>query len=344
MIRNKKRLILLIFLLVTGAAIAFFLFHRSPVPTDRLTLYGNVDIRQVRVAFDDSGRIQRLLVQEGDRVKHGQLLAELDPTRYQDVVDRDTALLSAQKQVLARLLAGSRPEEIAEARARVAAAQATLQNAELIWQRQSTLAKEQYVSQQSSDNAAAALKSARANLEQSQQALALAIKGPRAEDIAAARAQLQADQAALALAKRQLHDTKLYAPADGVIQDRILEEGDMVAPGNPAFSLALDNPVWVRAYLPEQSLGQVRLGMKAWIESDSFPGKRFPGWVGFISPTAEFTPKTVETTELRTELVYRVRVYACNPEHRLRLGMPVTVQIALSNNPPQTLSAHPCGE
>jgi len=343
MASKKKRLLLLLLLLVTGAGVAYWWTHRPVANPHILTIYGDIDIRQVQAAFNDSGRVQRLLVQEGDRVRRGQLLAELDPVRFQDAVARDRAAVAAQEQVLARLLAGSRPEEIAEARAQVAAARATLENAEVTWRRQKALAAEQYVPKQSLDNAAAALKTARADLDRSQQALALAVKGPRKEDIAAARAQLQADRAALALAERELRDTKLYAPEDGVVQDRIVEPGDMVSPATPVFTLALDNPVWVRAYLPETALGKVRLGMRAQIISDSFPGKRFAGWVGFISPTAEFTPKTVQTAELRTELVYRVRVYACNPQHELRLGMPVTVQIPLQNNQPQARSEHPCG-
>ncbi|MEL5848885.1 MAG: efflux RND transporter periplasmic adaptor subunit [Candidatus Igneacidithiobacillus chanchocoensis] len=343
MASKKKRVILLLLVLLIGAGLAYWWTHRPTANPHTLTIYGNIDIREVQSAFNDSGRVQKLLVQEGDRVTRGQLLAELDPTRFQDAVDRDQATVAAEEQVLARLLAGSRPEEVAAARAQVAAAQAALQNAEITWQRQEALAAQQYVPKQSADNAAAALKTARANLDHSQQGLLLAIKGPRKEDIAAARAQLQAERAALALAKRELQDTKLYAPEDGVVQDRIVEPGDMVSPATPVFTLALDNPVWVRAYLPETALGKVRLGMRAQIESDSFPGKQFAGWVGFISPTAEFTPKTVQTTELRTELVYRVRVYACNPEHKLRLGMPVTVQIPLQNNQPQPLSEHPCG-
>ena len=341
-ISKKKSAIVAVLVLAIGAGAAYW-FTRPHAPSDVVTIYGNIDIRQVQAAFNDNGRILDLKVQEGDRVQKGQLLAELDPVRFQDAVAKDQGQVAAQEQVLARLLAGSRPEEIAETRADVASAQATLSNAEITWQRQQSLAAEQYVPKQSLDNAAAALKTARANLDHARQALILAIKGPRKEDIAAARHQLQADQAALSLARRELVDNKLYAPEDGVVQDRILEPGDMVSPQTPVFTLALDNPVWVRAYLPEKALGQVRLGMKATIDSDSFPGKSFSGWVGFISPTAEFTPKTVETTELRTELVYRVRVYACNPQHRLRLGMPVTVHIPLTNNQPQKLSAHPCG-
>lgn len=339
---KKKMVIAAVVILAIGAGVAYW-ETRPTAPADQVTIYGNVDIRQVQAAFDDSGRILRLSVQEGDRVHKGQLLAELDPTRFQDAVDRDQASVATQEQVLARLLAGSRPEEIAEARASAAAVQAALANAEITWRRQQALAAEQYVPRQNLDNAAAVLKTARANLDHAQQGLALAIKGPRQEDIAAARSQLVAEQAALHLAQRQLADTKLFAPQEGVVQDRILEPGDMASPQVPVFTLALDNPVWVRAYLPEKSLGQVRLGMQADIDSDSFPGKHFAGWVGFISPTAEFTPKTVQTTELRTELVYRVRIYACNPGHQLRLGMPVTVQIPLRNNPPQNRNTNVCG-
>ncbi|MHB0887642.1 efflux RND transporter periplasmic adaptor subunit [Acidithiobacillus sp.] len=342
-ISKKKRAVAVILVLAIGGGAAYWV-TRAHAPTDVLTIYGNIDIRQVQAAFDDNGRILDLKVQEGDRVQKGQLLAELDPVRFQDAVAKSQGQVAAQEQVLARLLAGSRPEEIAEARAETAAAQATLSNAEITWQRQQALAEQQYIPKQSLDNAAAALKTARANLDHARQALILAIKGPRKEDIAAARHTLEADRAALSLAQRELADSKLYAPAEGVVQDRILEPGDMANPQTPVFILALDNPVWVRAYLPEKSLGLVRLGMKAWIESDSFPGQRFPGWVGFISPTAEFTPKTVETTELRTELSYRVRVYACNPAHRLRLGMPVSVEIPLPGNIPQSLSAHPCAQ
>ncbi|MHB1280219.1 MAG: efflux RND transporter periplasmic adaptor subunit [Acidithiobacillus sp.] len=341
-IAPKKMVIAAAVILAIGAGVAYWENHPA-APTDQVTLYGNVDIRQVQAAFDDSGRILRLNVQEGDHVHKDQLLAELDPARFQDAVDRDQAIVAAQKQVLGRLLAGSRPEEIAQTRANTAAAQAALANAEITWHRQQALAAGQYVPKQSVDNAAAALKTARANLDHAQQTLTLAIKGPRKEDIAAARSQLVAEQAALHLAQRELTDTKLFALQEGVVQDRILEAGDMASPQVPVFTLALDNPVWVRAYLPEKSLGQVRLGMRADIDSDSFPGKHFAGWVGFISPTAEFTPKTVQTTELRTELVYRVRVYACNPRHQLRLGMPVTVQIPLRNNPPQNRNTNVCG-
>jgi HlyD family secretion protein len=346
----KKTKILRVLLLllviggITGGVYAYL--RRTEQPTNILHAYGNVDIRQVQLAFHDTGRIRKLLVEEGCQVETGQLVAEMDPVRYETAYNQAVGKVATQKEVLARLLAGSRPEEIAAARARVAAANATLRDAEQTYQRTRALAKSQYTSQQKLDNSLAALNSARANLDAEQQALTLAIKGPRQEDIAAARAQLKADEAAAARAEKELADTKLYAPAPGVIQDRILEPGDMAFPQTPVFTLALTNPVWARAYIPEPDLGKIASGMHADVKTDSFPGKVYKGWIGFISPSAEFTPKEVETTELRSKLVYRIRVYVCNPENELRLGMPVTVDIPLdqprSSSTTGAAPASPC--
>ena len=354
----KKRVSIPV-IMVLFVVVGFFgwrWFQRKQAPGENITLYGNIDIRQVELAFNDSERIEKLLVDEGSAIHTGQLVAQLAQQRFLDAVAQDRANMAAQQQVVARLLAGSRPEEIAEARADAAAAQAdvtaaqaNVTNAELLYRRQQTLAKQQYVSMQIRDDALRSYLADQADLSAKQQALAakqqalrLAVIGPRKEDIAAAQAILRANQSALALAQKELTDTNLYAPAKGVIQDRILEPGDMATPETPVFTLALDDPVWVRAYLPEPQMGTVALGMRAWIESDSFPSQRFPGWIGFISPVSEFTPKNVETTQLRSQLVYRVRVYACNPGHRLRLGMPATVVIPLRDNPPHAIDAHPC--
>jgi HlyD family secretion protein len=358
MISVKKRISILaiLALLLVAGFFGWRWFQAKHAPSDTITLYGNVDIRQVQLAFNDSERIDKLLVDEGSAIHTGQLVAQLVQQRFLDAVAKDRATMAAQQQVVARLLAGSRPEEIAQARADVAAAQAdvaaaqaNVTNAELLYRRQQALAKQQYVSLQIRDDAERSYLAEQADLAAKKQALVakeqvlrLSVIGPRKEDIAAAQATLQADTATLALAQKELADTQLYAPADGVIQDRILEPGDMATPQTPVFTLALDNPLWIRAYLPEPEMGKVALGMRAWIKSDSFPGQRFPGWIGYISPVSEFTPKNVETTQLRSQLIYRVRVYACNPDHRLRLGMPATVVIPLSNNPPHATGAHPC--
>jgi HlyD family secretion protein len=117
------------------------------------------------------------------------------------------------------------------------------------------------------------------------------------------------------------------APTDAVVRTRLMEPGEMASPQKPVFSLAITNPKWVRAYVSERDLGRVHPGMRAQVAVDSFPERRFEGWVGFISPVAEFTPKPVQTTELRTSLVYEVRVFVKDAADDLRLGMPATVYL-----------------
>ena len=164
-----------------------------------------------------------------------------------------------------------------------------------------------------------------AQLTVKEKALNLALEGPRKEDVAAAKNNLETLKASLSLLKIRLADMTLTSPSAGVIQNRILEPGEMASANRPVVTMALTDPKWVRAYVPEPDLGRINLGMKAEILSDSFPNQKFEGWVGFISPVAEFTPKTVETEDLRTKLVYEVRVYVHDSKDLLRLGMPVTV-------------------
>jgi membrane fusion protein YbhG len=324
-----KRLILILLVCVSAAGVGYWAPWHQQQNDTLLRLYGNIDIREVQLAFNVSERIVKMLVQEGDVVHAGQLLAELQAVRYADTVRQAEKQVENQKQLLTRLLNGSRPEEILAAQAKMQAAEATFTNAEITFRRTKELTQKGLIAKQDFDNAEATLKLARGDFDNAKQEYILAVKGPRSEDIEAARALLGAQEAALALAQRNFHDTTLYAPSDGMIEDRILQPGDMASPGTPVFTLAIMDPLWVRAYVPEPALGKIHLGMRAQVTTDSFPGKIYQGWVGYISPAAEFTPKTVETPELRTRLVYQVRVYVCNPENQLRLGMPATVTITL---------------
>jgi HlyD family secretion protein len=314
-------------LLILAVIAGVLIFKHERAENGKLTYYGNVDIRQIQAAFFSTGRIQQMLAREGESVTNGQLIAELDGSRYAAAAAKADAQVALQKQVVARMMAGSRPEEIAQAQAQVRGADAALTDALQKQTRAQTLAKDDYVSQQQLDSTRTAVDVARATLEAAQQSAALAVQGPRKEDIAAAQAQLNIYEASLKLAQQELADSKLTAPADSIVQNRILEPGDMASPQRPVYTLALNNPVWVRAYVPEPDLGNVFEGMKAEVRTDSFPGKVYEGWVGFISPSAEFTPKQVETTDLRTRLVYQIRVYVKNPQNELRLGMPATVHL-----------------
>lgn len=333
-----KRILRLTIIIVIGvAAYWWWLQHEKPVSdSSELTIYGNIDIREVDLTFHDSEHIVKMAVWEGDQVKQGQLLASLDKSGFKADVNRIEALIDAQKQIVGKLEAGSRPQEIKEAQARVKETETLLYETRRRYNRLNSLHSKDLASQQQLDDAKSALASTRAGLKVAQEKLALILEGPRKEDIAAAQATLRSLEAQLALAEKQLNDADLFAPADGIIRNRILEPGDMASPQQPVYTLALNNPLWVRAYIPEPSLGKIPLGAKARITSDSFPGKDYRGWVGFISPTAEFTPKNVQTPELRTRLVYQARIFVCNPDNELRLGMPATVEIPLGQTPQQT--------
>jgi HlyD family secretion protein len=329
----RRRILIAALIVVIGlvAGLAWWRNGRDNAPRE-LVLYGNVDLRQVQLSFNNSERIAAVLVQEGDRVRQGQLLARLDTSRLEPQVAQAEAQVAAQRQVVQRLRSGSRPEEIAQARANVDSAKADAINARQQYERIKSAAEMsagRAVRQQDVDTAKAALQVAEAKLAVNQRALELAVIGPRKEDIAEAEARLRADEARLALLRQQLVDAQLLAPMDAVVRTRILEPGEMVSPQKPVFSLAITDPKWVRAYVSEPDLGKVHHGMAAAVVVDSFPNRRFDGWVGFVSPVAEFTPKAVQTEELRTSLVYEVRVFVKDPSDELRLGMPATVYVSL---------------
>jgi len=309
-----------------------WLWRSSQKDPNQLVLYGNVDLRQVELSFNNNERIVEVLVQEGDRVTRGQVLARLDTSRLKPQAAAVEADMESQQAVVQKLLDGSRPEEVAQARYNVASAKADVIHAQQQWIQLTDLAKlttGKAISQQDIDSAKAALDMARARLAVSIKSLDLAVAGPRKEDIAQGEAQLRAKQARLDLLRQQVADADLVSPCDAVVRSRLLEPGEMVSPQRPVLNLAIADPKWVRAYVSEPDLGRIRTGMKASITTDSFPGRTLVGWVGFISSVAEFTPKAVQTEELRSSLVYEIRVFVRDPKDELRLGMPATVQFAL---------------
>lgn len=316
--------------LIAGLA---YWFAAKPSAPQEIVVYGNVDLRQVDLPFNGNERIAAVLVQEGDRVHQGQVVARLDTSRLEPQVAEAAAQVAAQSAIVARFHAGNRPEEIAQARAALDSAKADAENARRQAERFRSLnatSNGRAASQQDLDNANAALDVANAKVESEQKALDLEVAGPRKEDIAQAEAQLQGDEAQLALLKQQLADATLTAPVDAVIRSRLMEPGEMASPQKPVFTLAITDPKWVRAYVSETDLGRIRSGETASVAVDSFPNRRFDGWIGFISPVAEFTPKSVQTEELRTSLVYEIRVFVKDPRDDLRLGMPATVFLPLN--------------
>ena len=385
-----RRIVIIVILLAALGGGGYWWWHtHREQESHELALYGNIDLRQVLLAFNNSERLVEVFAEEGDRVPQGEVLARLDTSRLdpqlaqaeeqvaaqnavvqrlhngnrpQDIAQARDQVVE-QQAVVDRLHNGSRPEEVAQAEANFESAKADAANAKLKYERVKKLSMVKLqdksevrgVSQEDVDNATAALDAAEAKLTVNKKALDLAVIGPRKEDIAEAEAKLAMLQQALNLSvagprkedidqaeaqlhgykaqaaflKQQLADTRLVAPSKGVIRTRLMEPGEMASPQKPVFSLAITDPKWVRAYVSEPDLGKVRTGMTAAIAVDSFPGRRFDGWVGFISPVAEFTPKAVQTEELRTSLVYEVRVFVKDPADELRLGMPATVHLPL---------------
>jgi len=330
---GKRKVIAVLVILAIAVTAGLLLWRRAEVESTSLLLYGNVEIRQVDVAFNATERVEAMLVEEGDAVEKGQLLGTVQTARLVAAVRRGEAQVSSQEQVVARLETGSRLQEIQKARADLGAAQARAKDAEATLQRFQSAVDSGAVSRQDLDNALAKNDVAQAELKSAGEALSLVLEGPRQEDIAAAKATLEAHTAELAIAHKNLADANLISPATGIIQNRILEPGDMASPQVPAYVLALNDPVWVRVYVLETDLGKIQPGMIAKVRTDSFPDKFYDGWIGYISPTSEFTPKSVETETLRSSLVYQVRVYIKNPQNELRLGMPVTVTIDLAKKP-----------
>ena len=327
---KKPLLLAVLAAVIAGAAVTWWVLHPTGVPPNVLQLYGNVDLRQVNLAFNGSERIETVLAWEGDRVEKGQVVGTLEMDRLKASVAQAEARADAQRHVLERLENGTRPQEIDQARANVNAAQTDLTNTRRTYERLKKSAAGLATSQQDLDAAQAAFEVAEARLRVNQKALDLAVIGPRKEDIAEARATLLADEAELALSKRNLAYATLVSPTNGVVQNRILEPGEMASPQRAVLTIAITDPKWVRVYAEEPDLGKIRMGMPATITTDSFPGRKYDGWVGFISPVASFTPKAVETTDLRTSLVYEVRIFVKDPADELRLGMPSTARISLT--------------
>lgn len=238
-----------------------------------LTLYGNVDIRQVDLGFRVFGKVIEDYYDEGDEVNPGNLLSRLDPVPYE--------------------------EQLAKAQAILKEAEGAYNKAKFQFEKRFLVNKEA-ISKEDYDNALCNLEEMKANVDRG--------------------------KAEVEIATTNLNDTKMYCPTEGVILTRIREPGSVLEPGVPVFTVSIKNPVWIRAYINEPNLGKIYFGMPAEIITDTKGLKVYKGHIGFISPVAEFTPKSVESLDLRTDLVYRLRIYVDDPTHELKQGMPVTAR------------------
>jgi HlyD family secretion protein len=275
--------------LVLGIVIlTIFIIREDFFESKTLSLYGNVDIRQVDISFRVSGKVIKLYVQEGDFVKEGTLLAELDSSPYD--------------------------HELKQAYAKRLSALADYNNSKRLFERRHTLVGIGGVSKEDLESSETQYEVLKANFE-------------------AAEAQLQT-------AIDNVNYTKVYAPTDGIILSRIREPGSVVNSSQPIYTLSISSPVWIRTYVSEPNLGKICYGMKAYVTTDTKDLGPFTGKIGFISPQSEFTPKSVETTQLRTDLVYRLRVYIDDPTCYLKQGMPVTIKIPLEDCDAEKNTSH----
>lgn len=328
---NRRRIIgivailaLLALAIVAVATKGFGLFGDDS--DEALVLHGNVDIRQVDLGFRVSGRIQTIPFEEGTRVAAGARLATLDPGPLRDSLSVASAQFGIASAELDKRRNGNRAQDVAQAQARLAEAQANLAGAREDYERRAGLVKTGAVSQAVFDTTAAKYRATQAQVAAAEQALSLQRSGTRSEDIESARAQRQQAAAQRDKARTDLNDAVLRAPNAGVILTRAREPGAIVQAGETVMTLTIDRPMRVRAYLAEPDLARVSPGMAVNVTADG-NARIYHGTIGYIAPTAEFTPKTVQTEELRSDLVYRVRVIVTDPDDALRQGAPVTVSI-----------------
>lgn len=343
---------MMIALILLGVGYYFYADSRADSAAE-LVLNGNVDIRSVNVSGRVAGRLQTLAVDEGAKVKAGALLGQLDPQPYEialrqarlDAAVAQESIATAESNVkaaqasLALLRAGYRPEEIDRAAAELEAQEVVQENAQREYNRQVSLLNKRAVSQQAVDQAEKTLNSQKQVVAAHRAALHMMKTGYRQEEILRAEAQLEAATSAAAEAKARhsvalvrveqaelnLADTRLTAPADGIVTTRIVEPGSMLQAGAPVLSISLRSPVRVRAYIDEVYLDSVTPGMQVKVATDG--GTECTGTVSYISPQAEFTPRTVQTADIRTTLVYRILVTLGSGAEHLNAGAPVTVRI-----------------
>jgi HlyD family secretion protein len=336
-----KRRVPLLILLAAVIATGVYLYPRltrKSEPENQLTLSGNIEAHESLVSFKVQGRVVDLPVEEGQWVEPGALLARLDDADYQQKLRIDEANVRVRQSNLALTLAGTREQEVKASQQSMLDAQADMQEKKLDSERAQRLFSKDEVSAQERDLAETAVKRAEAAFEATRQRYSEAVEGSRKEDIAIARANVQQASANAGLSRVNLDYTTLKAPSAGVITVRQAELGEVVVPGSPVVTLADLDHIWLRAYIAETDLGRIRWGQEATVTTDTYPGKQYRGRISFISSTAEFTPKSVQTYKERVTLVYRIKIDIDNPSHELKPGMPADarVNLAAANAPPQS--------
>ena len=325
----KKVIIPIVLLIVIITAVVIYLRTRPKIDESILKVSGNVEITEVNLGFKYPGRIMELTKSEGNPVTTSEKLAVIDSAELESQITQGKAVLAETQVKLEELHAGARPQELEQAKANLRNADAEVEKAAKDFQRAELLFKNGAISEQQYDAAKRAIDVTRSQRQNAQQALSLVKEGPRKEVIRGAETRINQARASINTLQERLKDTVLTAPMNGIVLKKNVELGETVASGIPVYTLGdLENP-WIKVYVKEDKLGKVKVGQKAEITVDSFPGKVFEGTITYISSEAEFTPKNVQTQEERVKLVFGVKVTVKNPEHELKPGMPADVTIKL---------------
>jgi HlyD family secretion protein len=339
-----KKIIPIVVLLAAAIAAGVYFYPRltkKSAPTNQLTLSGNLEAHESLVSFKVQSRIVELPIEEGQQVEQGALLARLEDADFRQKVRVDEANVGVRQSSLALTLAGTREQEVKAFQQAMNDAQADLEQKKLDSSRAQQLFLKDEIAAQDRDLAATAVKRSEANFQAAQQRYNEAVEGSRKEDINIARANLAAANANLGLSRIDESYATLRAPSAGVITVREAELGEVVAPGSPVVTLADLDHVWLRAYIAEPDLGRIHWGQQATVTTDTYPGKQYYGRISFISPDAEFTPKSVETQQERVTLVYRIKIDIDNPSHELKPGMPADAHLQLDAAAPSAPNSAP---
>ncbi len=342
----KKRLRFIIPLVVIIIGIVGYYSFRDQKDTSLITVSGNIEVNEAQMSFRIPGRLEKRLVDEGDTVTTGQLLATLDKTDQALAVARAEASLSLATARLAEIEAGSRSQEIENAKAQLSRALAAekttsvqLAQAQVDFKRYQALLKQGGISKKEYDqyntryiSAQNNRTEARAGVKSARERLSLLEAGARKETIAQAKAQVRVAEEALKQAQQLEKYTSLYSPMDGVVLSKAAEPGEYLNPASPVVTIGDTKHPWLRAYIQEEDLGRIRLKQQAEVKTDSYPDKAYPGSIIFISDQAEFTPKAVQTFEERVKLMYRIKIQLDNPKGELKPGMPADASIDLTKD------------
>ena len=325
---KKKVLIGLLAVLLLGG-LAVTVIRRTQAVNGGLKLTGTIETTTVAVSFKVPGRLKERLVDEGQQVSAGQIVARLEDDELKDERMLRAADQQAAQATLADLKAGSRQEEIAATAATLARLKAESERAAQDAVRAEALFKKEVIPRKELDAARAARDADAAAVREAEQRLQLAKAGPRPDAVRAAQARLEGAAASRSLADTRLSQAVLAAPLAGTVLAKHAEPGELLAAGSPVITVARLDEVWVRAFLPETQLGKVKLGQVATVTSDSWKGRTYQGTVSFIASEAEFTPRNVQTEAERVKLVYRIKITIANPKQELKPGMPVDAVIAM---------------